>query len=224
MTNDPLLYKIMMSLRDWGRDCWCSPGEVNTCGMRFSYQLGNLPFGYDHKYTYSHMGYNLRMTDIQAAIGCAQFNKLNDFIKKRKENFNLLRQKLGKYAEYVQLPDPFDDSDPAWFGFLMTVRPNDKFVKLDLIKHLEDAHIDTRPLFAGNILRHPTFTENDYILRISDSFKLSSKDLNEGHYQMLPNTDIIMNNSFWIGLWPGIEKEDIDYIAEEFEKFFVLRA
>ena len=219
LTNDYELYKIMMSFRDWGRDCWCPPGKDNTCGRRFNWKCGKLPKGYDHKYIYSHLGYNLKITDWQAAIGLAQLKKLPNFIKKRKENFKNLYAGLKEFEEYLILPKATENTEPAWFGFPITVKENAPFTKFEIVKYLENNKIGTRQLFAGNILRHPAFIENDVKLRIKDTDILSSKDLSEEHYKLLPNTDIVMNRTFWIGVWPGINKNDIDYIIDIFKNF-----
>ena len=218
-TNDRELYRIIMSLRDWGRDCWCPPGKDNTCHKRFEYQFGNLPFGYDHKYTYSHSGYNLKITDWQAAIGLSQLEKLDGFIEKRRENFKLLYEGLSGLQEYFILPVAQKNSEPSWFGFLLSVKINDKFNKFELVKYLEDNGVGTRQLFAGNMLRQPAFVYNEILLRIKNSELICSTDLNEDYYKLLPNTDFIMNNSFWIGVWHGMSKNDIKRIIEVFHKF-----
>lgn len=219
VTNDAQLYRIIMSLRDWGRDCWCPPGKDNTCGCRFEKQFGNIPFGYDHKYIYSNLGYNLKITDWQASIGLAQLKKIDKFIQKRKDNFKLLFEGLKKFEQYFILPSSSDKADNAWFGFLISVKPNDRFNKLELVKFLEENNIGTRQLFSGNILRQPSFSENEIGLRIADSGVLNSKNLSEEQYKLLPNTDFIMNNTFWVGLWHGLEKTEINKIISFFEKF-----
>jgi CDP-6-deoxy-D-xylo-4-hexulose-3-dehydrase len=219
ITNDSTLYKILMSFRDWGRDCWCETGRDDTCKNRFNQQLGNLPYGYDHKYTYSHAGYNLKITDWQASIAVAQLDKLEGFIQKRKDNFNYLYEKLKKYEQYFVLPQDLSQSEASWFGFLLSVKENTGFDRLKLIRFLEENKIGTRLLFAGNILRQPILVNNHYSLRIKDSEVLYSDELTEEHYKMLPNTDFIMNNTFWIGVFPGLSKKELDYIVETFEKF-----
>ncbi len=219
LTNDYNLYKIIMSFRDWGRDCWCPPGKDNSCGKRFNWKLGKLPEGYDHKYTYSHLGYNLKITDWQAALGLAQLNKLPFFIEKRKENFRLLYEGLKSFKDYFILPKATPKSDPSWFGFPITVREDAPFTKLDAVRYLESNNIGTRQLFAGNILRQPVFVENNIKLRIRDSGIILSKDISKDHYKLLPNTENIMNNTFWIGVWPGIGQKDIFHILDTFEKF-----
>ncbi len=218
VTNDKTLYKILLSLRDWGRDCWCSPGKDNTCNKRFSYQLGNLPYGYDHKYIYSNLGYNLKITDWQASIACAQMDKLDKFSEKRDENFKLLYEGLKKFNEYFILPEALPEAKPSWFGFILSLKENTKFNRLDVIKYLEENKIGTRLLFSGNILRQPLFVHNHIPLRINDSEVLYSDELTEEHFIMLPNTEFIMNNAFWIGLWPGIRQKEINYILEVFQK------
>jgi CDP-6-deoxy-D-xylo-4-hexulose-3-dehydrase len=199
-TSNPLLKKIALSMRDWGRDCWCESGVDNTCGCRFTKQFGKLPVGYDHKYVYSHFGYNLKATDMQAAVGCAQLEKFPSFVEKRKENYARLYEGLKDVAS-IDIFRPYPESDPSWFGFLMTVKPDAGFTRNDLAQHLEAANIQTRNLFAGNILRHPCF-----------------ESLVEGvDYRVagdLTNTDIIMNSSLWIGLYPGMGEEKLDYMIE----------
>lgn len=219
ITNDNSLYRIIMSFRDWGRDCWCPPGKDNTCGKRFEMQLGNLPFGYDHKYTYSHLGYNLKITDWQAACGLAQLKKLPEFIKKRQDNFALLKHGLRSLEEFIILPQSLEEALPSWFGFLITLK-DEKFDKIELCKYLESNNIGTRQLFAGNILRQPAFVDNRIPLKIRNSEVIYSDQLDEEHYVQLPNTDIIMNNTFWIGVWPGITSKDIDYVVSVFKRFF----
>lgn len=219
VTNDPQLYKIIMSFRDWGRDCWCKPGQDNTCKKRFSYQLGNLPEGYDHKYTYSHIGFNLKITDWQAAIGLAQLEKLPAFLEKRTKNALYLMQKLDDLKDYLILPQISENSQPSWFGFLISVKPNDKFNKQQLVEYLEQNGVGTRQLFAGNILRQPMFVENDIPLKIGDSPLLNSKNLTEENYSQLPNTDFIMNNTFWVGIYPALEEKELDKTSELIHKF-----
>lgn len=219
-TNDPLLYKIIMSFRDWGRDCWCPPGKDDSCKKRFSMKFGNMPTGYDHKYVYSHMGYNLKITDWQAACAVAQMKKLKDFIAKRNENFDYLYKNLSNFQEYLILPKLSEKVEPSWFGFTITVKPNEKFDKIELVKFLEKNYIGTRQLFAGNLLRQPVFTDNEINLRIRNSETLISKDLDEQHYAMLPNTDTVLNATFWIGVWPGLRKDQLEYIVSKFKEFF----
>lgn len=203
VTNDENLARIVRSYRDWGRDCYCVGGENNTCGKRFSQQFGTLPYGYDHKYVYSHIGYNLKMTDMQAAIGSAQMDKLDDFTLKRKNNFNKIYEGLKPYKKYLVLPEPTPKSDPSWFVFIITVKDNDKFTRDDLTQFLENNLIETRNLFAGNLLRQPTFI-----------------DIKHRVHGSLNNTDYIMNNTFFIGVYPGLTDEKIEYVLQKFEEFF----
>ncbi len=219
VTNDPLLNKIMKSFRDWGRDCWCEPGHDNTCNCRFEQQFGKLPFGYDHKYVYSHLGYNLKITDWQAAIGLAQLKKANSFIQKRRENFNYLYQKLSDLTDYLILPEIDKNAQPSWFGFLITLKENCSFTKQNMVEYLEKNGIGTRQLFAGNILRQPSFVENKISLRINDSELLQSNELTEEHYKMLPNTDYIMNHTFWVGIFPALTSKDLDKTSEVIHEF-----
>lgn len=220
ITNNPQLYRIIMSYRDWGRDCWCKPGVDNTCKNRFNMQLGNLPFGYDHKYTYSHLGYNLKITDFQASIGLSQLKKLPQFLEKRKENANYLLQKLEDLQEYLILPKVSQNAQSSWFGFLLSVKENPKYSKQELVKYLEENGIGTRQLFAGNMLRQPMFVENEIELKIGNSKIINSKDLNEQHYKLLPNTDFIMNNTFWVGVYPALNKKDLDKTSLIMHKYF----
>ncbi len=218
-TNDPRLNKIMLSIRDWGRDCWCPTGNDNTCNQRFSQKHGQLPAGYDHKYVYSHLGYNLKITEWQAAIGLSQLRKLPGFIEKRKENFMHLYNGLRPLKEYLLLPRSSGNSDAAWFGFPITVKKNDKFDKSGLVKFLEENGIGTRELFAGNILRQPLFLNNRIQMRIANSGALLSNGLTENDYKMMPNTDMIMNSTFWIGIWPGLNKAEIEYMVQKISAF-----
>ena len=219
VTNDSELYKILMSFRDWGRDCCCPTGHDGICGQRFSRQMGNLPFGYDHKYTYSHLGYNLKITDWQAALGCAQLEKIETFLKKREQNAKILTEKLSDLTKYL-LPSFKQGVRPAWFGYLISVRKDAPFSKQKLVEYLENNAIGTRQLFAGNILRQPVFVDNDEIkFRIGNSKMLSSKDLSDEVYSKLPNTDFIMNNTFWVGTFPVLEKKEMTKIADTIKKF-----
>ena len=203
-TDNPLLKKIALSIRDWGRDCWCESGVDNTCGCSFTKQFGSLPLGYDHKYVYSHFGYNLKATDLQAAIGCAQLEKFPSFVEKRKENFKRLYDGL-KDLPQLQLFEKYEESDPSWFGFLMTVQPDAGFSRNDLAKHLEAANIQTRNLFAGNIIRHPCFEA----MREGADYRVAGP---------LANTDTIMNSSLWIGLYPGMGDDRLDYMIETIKR------
>ena len=202
VTNDIQLEKLIKSFRDWGRDCWCEPGCDNTCSKRFGWQLGTLPYGYDHKYIYSHIGYNLKITDMQAAVGVEQLKKLPSFIKARKKNFLLLYESLKKYEKYFILPEIEPKADPSWFGFLITVRKDVGFTRDEIVKYLENNKIATRMLFAGNIIRHPSFKNVSYRV-----------------YGNLKNTDFIMNNTFWLGVYPGLSSEMIEYIIDKIDKF-----
>jgi len=202
LTNDPMLRKIILSFRDWGRDCWCEPGHDNTCRKRFSWQLGELPFGYDHKYIYSHIGYNLKVTDMQAAVGVEQLKKLPKFIKVRRDNFNFLYNKLKKYKGYLILPEPTENSEPSWFGFPILVRENAPFTRDEIVRYLEKNKIATRMLFGGNLTRQPAYKGIKY--KVIESLK---------------NTDLVMNNLFWIGVYPGLTDEKLDYVIKVINKF-----
>ena len=219
VTNDLQLYKILMSFRDWGRDCWCKPGKDNSCGKRFSMQYGKMPFGYDHKYIYSHVGYNFKITDIQAAIGVSQLKKLPKFLDKRKNNAKYLLNKLKDLEKYFILPKIVKGTTPSWFGFLLTVKQNNKFTKQQLVEYLEENGVGTRQLFAGNILRQPMMTENEIPLRIGKSKLLLSNKLKEKHYKMLLNTEYIMKNSFWVGVFPVLGKKEMDKISDLIHEF-----
>lgn len=219
VTNDPQLYRIIMSFRDWGRDCWCPPGKDDTCKKRFSYQLGNLPFGYDHKYTYSHIGFNLKITDWQASIALAQLDRLPEFLEKRTENAMFLTEQLKDLEEYLILPQIAQNVKPSWFGYLISVKPNQNFNKQQMVEYLEKNGIGTRQLFAGNILRQPMMVEYDIPIRINNSKLLSSKDLTQEHYELLPNTDFIMNNTFWVGCYPGLGEAEMKRTSQIIHKF-----
>lgn len=219
VTDDPVLYRILMSFRDWGRDCWCPPGKDNTCKNRFNMQLGKLPFGYDHKYTYSHLGYNLKITDWQAACALAQLKKLDGFIAKRKENFTRLFMALKPFDKYFILPAWQAQAEPSWFGFILTVRKEVGFDKIELCKYLESQGIGTRQVFAGNILRQPAFTDDDIPLRIKNSVVLNSRSLSDKEYALLPNTEEVMRGSFWVGIWPGLATDDIDKTIAAIKQF-----
>lgn len=204
-TNNPLLKKIALSLRDWGRDCWCPPGRDNSCGRRFSHHWKNLPEGYDHKYVYSHFGFNLKATDMQAAVGCAQLEKLNFFIQKRKENFHYLHDAL-KNLPQLRLFSRYPESDPAWFGFLMTLTEKADFTRNEFASYLEANRIQTRNLFAGSIIRQPCFET----LTEGIDYKVAGT---------LKNTDIFMNHSLWIGVYPGMTKAKLDYMIGKIKTF-----
>lgn len=219
VTNDKELYRILMSFRDWGRDCFCKPGKDDTCKRRFQMQLGNLPYGYDHKYTYSHTGYNLKITDWQAACGVAQLRKLPDFLKKRSENALYMNQKLNDLSEYLILPQVNGNVKPSWFGYLISVKPEAPFTKQALVEYLEKNGVGTRQLFAGNILRQPMFVESEIPMRIGNSDLLFSNELNDDYYKLLPNTDFIMNNTFWVGIFPTLGKKELDKTSDLIHKF-----
>ena len=214
ITNDPQLYKIIMSFRDWGRDCCCPPGRDGVCGKRFTQQLGNLPYGYDHKYTYSHIGFNLKITDWQAALGCSQIDKLDSFLEIRRRNAALLTEKLADLKDYLILPEVREGVKPSWFGYLISVKENAPFTKQEMVEYIESKGIGTRQLFAGNILRQPMIVDNDVDFRIGNSAIINSKDLTEEHYKLLPKTDFIMNNTFWVGTFPALGEEEISRISD----------
>ncbi len=203
LTSDPLLKKIIASFRDWGRDCWCEPGCDNSCKKRFDWKRGYLPRGYDHKYIYSHIGYNLKVTDMQAAIGTEQLKKLPEFIQRRKENFDVLSQGLKKYKDYFVLPRPTPHSDPSWFGFPVLIRDEARFTRNEIVHFLEEHKVATRMLFGGNLTKQPAYS--DMISRSAGP---------------LVTTDIVMNNLFWIGVYPGLKPEMCAYIVETFDAFF----
>jgi CDP-4-dehydro-6-deoxyglucose reductase, E1 len=201
-TNDQQLAQLVRVFRDWGRDCYCAGGENNTCGKRFSQQFGNLPAGFDHKYVYSEIGYNLKMTDIQAAIGSAQIDKLPDFCKQRKDNFNEWVRIFSKYSDYFIIPEPTLGSDPAWFAFIVTLKKNAPFTRDEITLYFSNNLVETRNLFAGNITKQPGFMKRNW--RIADN---------------LNNTDIIMNNTFFLGTYPGLTKEMFDYTEKILNDF-----
>jgi len=215
VTNDSQLHKIIMSFRDWGRDCCCPPGKDGICGKRFERQLGNLPYGYDHKYTYSHIGYNLKITDWQAALGCSQIEKLDGFLEIRRRNATLLTEKLSDLKDYLILPKINEGVKPSWFGYLISVKENAPFTKQQMVEYLENNKIGTRQLFAGNILRQPLIVDNDELqFRVGNSQIMTSKDLNEEVYKKLPNTEFIMNNTFWTGTFPALGEEEVTRISD----------
>ena len=201
LTPLPALQKLAESFRDWGRDCWCAPGKSNTCGCRFGWKLGDLPNGYDHKYIYSHIGYNLKATDMQAAVGVAQLKKLPAFIGARRENFAQLHAALKDLDDIFILPEATPHSNPSWFGFPLAVRPDAPVTRNQVVQFLESRQIATRLLFGGNLLRQPAY-----------------RDVRRRVIGVLPNTDFVMNNVFWIGLYPGITEPMIDYMAETFHQ------
>jgi CDP-6-deoxy-D-xylo-4-hexulose-3-dehydrase len=202
VTNDSHLKRLIESFRDWGRDCWCETGCDNTCGKRFGWQLGTLPYGYDHKYIYSHIGYNLKVTDMQAAVGVEQLKKLPCFIGARKKNWKIFYERLKRYDDYFILPKIIAKSDPSWFGFLLTIKEDAQFSKNNIVKYLEERKIATRSLFSGNILRHPAY-----------------EGIQHRIYGTLKYTDYIMENTFWIGVYPGLDEDRINYVLNVFDSF-----
>lgn len=202
VTNNPDLYVLVNSFCEWGRDCWCRTGQDNRCGRRFGYKLGNLPYGYDHKYTYSHIGYNLKATDIQAAIGVAQLDKLPSFIKKRQQNFEFLFKALKKYARFFILPSWNKKTKPSWFGFMIVLTNDCPFTRLEIVNFLQANKIETRGLFAGNLLHHPAY--------------LKIKHRVVGN---LNNSDLIMSNGLWIGVYPGNDLKKLKYVVSKFDEF-----
>lgn len=201
-TADPLLKRIVESFRDWGRDCWCNPGCDNTCGKRFDWQMGDLPAGYDHKYVYSHLGYNLKITDMQAAIGLAQLDRIDEFVAARRRNFVYLSEHLASLSGQLVLPEATGSSDPSWFGFPITLADSASFDRIDLLRYLDQQKIGTRLLFAGNLTRQPYFAGRDYRIHTS-----------------LDNADRIMKQTFWVGLWPGLDDDMFDHVVETLSLF-----
>jgi CDP-6-deoxy-D-xylo-4-hexulose-3-dehydrase len=213
LTDDPALGRIIESVRDWGRDCWCASGMDNTCGKRFEHQLGELPRGYDHKYTYRHLGYNLKMTDLQASVGVAQLARLPGFGAARRANWRRLREALAPLAHLLDLPEPTPDSDPSWFGFMMLVKKDAPFTRDALVQHLEARHIQTRMLFGGNLVRQPALTELAADARARGApppFRVVGT---------LPVTDEIMLRGFWLGVYPGLTEEMVAYVARSILEF-----
>ncbi|CEN53966.1 lipopolysaccharide biosynthesis protein RfbH [Capnocytophaga canis] len=204
-TNNPELKAIAESFRDWGRDCYCAPGKDNTCACRFTQQHGDLPFGYDHKYVYSHIGYNLKITDMQAACGLAQLDRVEEFIEKRRQNFNYLHQRLSSLTDFLYLPESTENSDPSWFGFPITLKPESGTQRVDLLRFLDENKIGSRLLFAGNLTKQPYF-----------------KGVEHRVVGELTNTDITMNQTFWIGIYPALNEQHFDFIAEKLEEYFGL--
>lgn len=197
LTNRPALKKLIESFRDWGRDCWCAPGQDGTCGKRFDWKLGDLPHGYDHKYTYSHIGYNLKATDMQAAVGVAQLGKLPRFIEARRANFDYLKAALSDLQDHFILPEEAPGAFASWFGFPLSVRPDAPFTRDDVVRHLDARRIGSRLVFAGNLLRQPAY-----------------KNIPHRTIGTLENTDFVMNQTFWIGVYPGLTREMLDYMVE----------
>jgi len=200
--NSPVLAKIAASFRDWGRDCWCPAGIDNTCGQRFDWKLGELPLGYDHKYIYSHFGYNLKVTDMQAAVGCAQLDKISSFVEARRKNFDLLKEGLKEVEDVFILPEASENSKPSWFGFLLTLRESSAERRSKIVKALEERGVQTRMLFAGNFTRHPVF---DQIRGDESRYRIVGE---------LQNSDYIMMNSFWIGVYPGLTEPMIRHMVK----------
>lgn len=200
-TNNPLLHRLILSFRDWGRDCVCPSGQDNFCGHRFDGQYGELPAGYDHKYVYSHLGYNLKVTDMQAAIGCEQLKKFPSFIERRRHNWAYLRKLLKKAENRIILPEPAENSEPSWFGFLISVRPESGLDRNGVTRYIEERNVQTRLLFSGNLIKHPCFDQ----IRGTDAYRIVGG---------LENTDFIMNNTFWVGVYPGMTDEKIEYMAK----------
>lgn len=219
VTDNPILYRILLSLRDWGRDCWCKPGTDNTCHKRFAMKLGNLPVGYDHKYTYSHIGYNLKITDWQASIGVAQLKKLDGFLEQRRQNAIVLLNGLKDLEQYLILPKIHEQCTPSWFGFLISVKEDAPFTKQELVEYLENNGIGTRQLFAGNILRQPMLTTADINVRVgSDSVKNMSQ-ITESDYEKLPGTEFIMTHTFWVGCAQNLTPEDTAKTVQVIHQF-----
>jgi len=205
LTNDPELKLIAESFRDWGRDCYCPPGKDNTCNKRFCWKLGKLPEGYDHKYTYSHLGYNLKITDMQAACGLAQLARVDGFIAARRANFAFLKERLRSCEQFLMLPEATPKANPSWFGFPVVLRPESGVKRVDLLNFLDQQKIGTRLLFAGNLTRQPYM--------IGRNFRISGT---------LTHTDTVMNQTFWLGVYPGLSEEMLEYIAVQLETFFGL--
>ncbi|MCD6298467.1 MAG: lipopolysaccharide biosynthesis protein RfbH [Deltaproteobacteria bacterium] len=218
-TSNSRLKRLVESFRDWGRDCWCAPGQDNTCERRFSGRFGELPYGYDHKYVYSHFGYNLKATDMQAAIGCAQLEKLQDFIAARKINFRILYEGLKDLEEQFVLPEATPKSDPSWFGFPLTVRESADFTRDDIVKYLEDKNIQTRMLFSGNIIKHPCFDELRSSGKGFRTVSVDSSNRNSSSFQNLAVTDRVMRDTFWIGVYPGMTDAMLDFIVTKIREF-----
>lgn len=205
LVNNASLKKVTESFRDWGRDCWCAPGKDNTCGQRYCQQLGDLPEGYDHKYTYSHIGFNLKISDMQASVGLSQLTKADHFVSIRRENHAILLEMFKEFEEHFILPEATENSDPSWFGFMLTVRENSPVDRNKLVEYLEQNKIGTRLFFGGNLLRQPAYAHIDYR-------KIGK----------LKNTDLVMNNSFWLGVWPGLKTIHFEYIIKKIREYISL--
>jgi len=203
VTNRPLIHKSIRQFRDWGRDCWCDTGKDDTCRRRFDWKLGDLPYGYDHKYIYSQIGYNLKLTDMQAAIGLAQLRKLPEFVKIRQKNFQYLQKRLKKFDELFLFTEPLKTAQPSWFGFTIVINTQASFTKLDIVNYLEKNKIGTRSIFAGNLLRHPAYNKRRDVKSIGG----------------MQNTDTLMNQGFWIGVYPGLTEEMLSYVCDKIEEF-----
>jgi len=204
VTDNPLIHKAIRRFRDWGRDCWCETGKDNSCGNRFKWKLGELPYGYDHKYIYSEIGYNLKLTDFQAAIGVAQLKKLSGFIKKRQKNYKILYEFFKKYEKYFVLMKENKKANISYFGFPLAVKEDAPFTRNELTEYLEKNKIGTRNVFTGNLLRHPAY------LKIKDKFRVVGT---------MENADFIMNSAFWLGVWPGIDQEKMNYVKKVIREF-----
>lgn len=219
ITNDTLLYRILLSFRDWGRDCWCATGHDDTCHARFKTKLGRLPEGYDHKYTYSHIGYNLKITDWQASIGLAQLEKLDGFLEQRRQNASFLLQSLSDLQDVLILPSHHEKCRPSWFGFLISVKPTASFSKQEMVEYLEKHGVGTRQLFAGNLLRQPMITSSDSFLRIGAGPLIQGHSLTEEDCHSLPQADFIMNNTFWVGVAQNVTTEDMKKTSKVIHDF-----
>jgi CDP-6-deoxy-D-xylo-4-hexulose-3-dehydrase len=204
LTNSPKLKKIVESFRDWGRDCWCATGKANTCSQRFDWKLGDLPHGYDHKYIYSHIGYNFKLTDMQAAIGLAQLRKLDHFISKRKENYRYLYENLQKLSDILVLPEPANNSDPSWFGFPIRIKEKSSVQRSELVSYLSQRNIDTRLLFGGNLTKQPAY-QNATFRKVGNFI----------------NTDIILNQVFWLGVTPILTERQLSYVTGSLSEVFL---